>query len=61
MKIKIKKDCQIPLGSGWCFLESGYDEELIIKINEGKEVEVDKIHPYARKLVKQVKQNKKKD
>ena len=43
MKIKIKKDCQIPLGSGWCFLESGYDEELIIKINEGKEVKVDKV------------------
>ncbi len=45
----------IPLGKGWCFLRSGYSEELIKQINEGKEVEVDKIHPLARKLVKQIK------
>ena len=55
MKIKIKKDCEIPLGKGWCFLRSGYDEELIKQINEGKEVKVDKIHPLARNLVKQIK------
>jgi len=55
MKIKIKKGCEIPLGKGWCFLQSGYSEELIKQINEGKEVEVDKIHPLARKLVKQIK------
>ena len=55
MKIKIKKDCQIPEHSGWCFMATGYDEELIKDINEGKEVKVDKIHPLARKLVKQIK------
>jgi hypothetical protein len=55
MKIKIKKDCEIPLSKGWCFLKSGYDEELIKQINEGKEVKVDKIHPLARNLVKQIK------
>tara|TARA_Y100001937_G_C7044666_1_gene296266 strand:- start:687 stop:863 length:177 start_codon:yes stop_codon:yes gene_type:complete len=55
MKIKIKKDCEIPLGKGWCFLRSGYDKELIKQINEGKEVKVDKIHPLARNLVKQIK------
>jgi hypothetical protein len=55
MKIKIKKDCKIPLGKGWCFLHSGYSEELINQINKGEEVEVDKIHPLALKLVKQVK------
>ena len=55
MKIKIKKGCEIPLGKGWWFLRSGYDEELIKQINEGKEVKVDKIHPLARNLVKQIK------
>ena len=55
MKIKIKKGCEIPLGKGLCFLRSGYDEELIKQINEGKEVKVDKIHPLARNLVKQIK------
>lgn len=58
MKIKIKKDCQIPTESGWCFLLSGYSEELIEKINKGEIVEVDKIHPDARELVKQVKNKK---
>tara|TARA_R110000782_G_scaffold70776_3_gene142144 strand:- start:79 stop:252 length:174 start_codon:yes stop_codon:yes gene_type:complete len=56
MKIKIRKDCQLPIKSGWCFKYAGYSEDLIIEINSGKIVEVDKIHPDARELVKQVKE-----
>jgi len=56
MKIKIRKDYQLPIKSGWCFKYAGYSEDLIIEINSGKIVEVDKIHPDARELVKQVKE-----
>lgn len=60
MKIKIKKDCQLPEKSGMCFLNAGYDEDLIKKINSGKVVKVDKIHPDARELVKQIKKSESK-
>jgi len=60
MKIKIKKDCQLPEKSGMCFLNAGYDEDLIKKINSGKVVEVDKIHPDAKELVKQMKKSESK-
>jgi hypothetical protein len=59
MIIKIKKDKKIPTNKGWCFCHYGYDEELINRINNGEEVEVDKIHPLARDLVKQVKEKEK--
>ena len=60
MKIKIKKDCQLPEKSGMCFLNAGYDEDLIKQINSGKVVEVDKIHPDAKELVKQMKKSESK-
>ena len=60
MKIKIKKDCQLPEKSGMCFLNAGYDEDLIKKINSGKVVEVDKIHPDAKELLKQIKKSESK-
>ncbi len=59
MKIKIKKDCQIPEKSGWCFWNYGTDEDLIAKINEGKIVEVDKIPPKAFNYVTEQKKKKK--
>ena len=43
-----------------CFLNAGYDEDLIKKINSGKVVEVDKIHPDAKELVKQIKKSESK-
>lgn len=58
MKIKLKKDCQIPEKSGWCFMKSGYDESIIKDLNEGKTVNVDKIHKQAVDLITKVKKQK---
>lgn len=60
MKIKIKKDCQLPEKSGMCFLNTGYDKSLIKKLNSGKIVEVDRIHPDAKELVNQIKKTESK-
>ena len=43
-----------------CFCKTGYDENLIKEINSGKVVEVDKIHPDAKELVKQIKKSESK-
>ena len=58
MKIKLKKDSQIPQKSGWCFINAGYDEQIIKDLNEGKTVEVDKIHPKAVELISKIKESK---
>lgn len=58
MKIKIKKDCQLPENVGWCFMDSGYDKNLIKQINSGKAVQVDRIHPKAYELVTEIKKKK---
>ena len=33
MKIKLKKDSQIPKKSGWCFMNAGYDKQIIKDLN----------------------------
>lgn len=56
MKIKLKKDKEIPKNSGWCFLKSGFDESIINKLNNGQTVEVDKIHKRAVDFVSTIKE-----
>tara|TARA_R100001086_G_scaffold100629_3_gene50380 strand:- start:177 stop:380 length:204 start_codon:yes stop_codon:yes gene_type:complete len=58
MKIKLKKDKQIPENSGWCFMVSGYDEQIIKDLNNGKTVNVDKIHKKAVDLISEIKKQK---
>ena len=58
MKIKLKKDKQIPENSGWCFMKRGYDEQLIEDLNNGKTVNVDKVHKNAVDLITEVKKQK---
>ena len=41
MKIKIK-DKKKPITQMWCFKFSGYDSEIINKLNSGEDVEVEK-------------------
>ena len=61
MKIKLKdKNKPISLNSGWCFMNTGFDLNVLEKINLGKMVEVDKIPKPASELVEQVKKTKKK-
>tara|TARA_R100000234_G_scaffold97978_1_gene66366 strand:- start:7369 stop:7563 length:195 start_codon:yes stop_codon:yes gene_type:complete len=61
MKIKLKdKEKPISLNSGWCFMNTGFDLNVLEKINLGKMVEVDKIPKPASELVEQVKKTKKK-
>jgi hypothetical protein len=57
IKIELKKDAQIPDGSGWCFTNKGYDESIIKNLNEGKAVMVDKIHPKAVDLINELKES----
>jgi hypothetical protein len=59
MKIKLKKDCQIPEKSGWCFLHTGFDQTIIEKLNNGETVEVDKIHQKSIDLVSKIEKTKK--
>ena len=58
MKIKLKKENKIPANSGWCFMKSGYDEQLIKDLNNGKTVNVDKVHKKAVDLITEVKKQK---
>jgi len=58
MKIKLK-DKPISLKSGWCFLNSGYSNELIEKINSGKQVQVDKIPRPALEYITKIKKGDK--
>ena len=61
MKVKLKdKEKPISLNSGWCFMNTGFDLNVLEKINLGKMVEVDKIPKPASELVEQVKKTKKK-
>jgi hypothetical protein len=54
MKIKLK-DKKNPITAMWCFKYSGYDSEIINKLNSGKEVEVEKIPKPALEFVNEVK------
>jgi len=59
MKIKLKnKENHIPPNSMWCFKHSGYDSDIIEKLNLGESVEVDKIPKPAQEYVKQIKKKK---
>ena len=61
MNIKLKnKEKPISLKSGWCFNNSGFDSDLIEKINSGKQVKVNKIPKPALDYVQVVKQELKK-
>jgi len=42
----------------WCFSYSGYDSEIIKKLNSGESVEADKIPKPAQEYVKQIKSKK---
>tara|TARA_Y100000310_G_C20359902_1_gene658477 strand:+ start:252 stop:443 length:192 start_codon:yes stop_codon:yes gene_type:complete len=60
MIIKIKnKNKPINVSLGWCFKKGAYDEDLIEKINSGKEVEIDFIPFSAEEFVKKVIKRKK--
>ena len=50
MKIKIK-DKKKPITQMWCFKFSGYDSEIIKKLNSGKAVDVEKIPRPALEFV----------
>jgi len=54
MKIKLK-DKKNPITQMWCFNMSGYDSEIINKLNSGKEVEVEKIPKPALEFVTEIK------
>jgi len=54
MKIKLK-DKKNPITQMWCFTMSGYDSEIINKLNSGKEVEVEKIPKPALEFVTEIK------
>ena len=59
MKVKLKnKDNPISLKSGWCFMNSGFDPGIINNINSGKVVEVDRIHPYSKDYLEEIKEQK---
>jgi len=42
----------------WCFSYSGYDSEIIEKLNSGESVDADKIPKPAQEYVKQIKSKK---
>ena len=48
IKLKNKKN---PITQMWCFNMSGYDSDVINKINSGEEVEVEKIPKPALEFV----------
>ena len=52
IKLKNKKN---PITQMWCFNMSGYDSDVIIKLNSGEEVEVEKIPKPALEFVTEVK------
>ena len=54
MKIKLKNK-KNPITQMWCFNMSGYDSDVINKLNSGEEVEVEKIPKPALEFVNQVK------
>jgi len=54
MKIKLK-DKKNPITQMWCFTMSGYDSEIINKLNSGEEVEVEKIPKSALEFVTEIK------
>ena len=54
MKIKLK-DKKNPITQMWCFTMSGYDSNIIDKLNSGEEVEVEKIPKPALEFVKKKK------
>ena len=54
MKIELKNK-KNPITAMWCFRYSGYDPEIINKLNSGKEVEVEKIPKPALEFVNEVK------
>jgi hypothetical protein len=54
MKIKLKNK-KNPITQMWCFTMSGYDSEIINKLNSGKEVEVEKIPKPALEFVTEIK------
>ena len=61
MKIKLKdKENPISLNSGWCFMNTGFDLNILESINSGKMIEVDKIPKPASGLVEEVKKTNKK-
>ena len=52
IKLKDKKN---PITQMWCFTMSGYDSDVINKLNSGEEVEVEKIPKPALEFVTEVK------
>ena len=42
----------------WCFSYSGYDSEIIEKLNSGESVDADKIPKPAQEYVKEIKLKK---
>ena len=54
MKIKLK-DKKNPITQMWCFKYSGYDSEIINKLNSGETVEVEKIPKPALEFVTEIK------
>ena len=54
MKIKLKNK-KNPITQMWCFNMSGYDSEIINKLNSGEEVEVEKIPKPALEFVTEIK------
>tara|TARA_R100000963_G_C4631153_1_gene96219 strand:- start:129 stop:305 length:177 start_codon:yes stop_codon:yes gene_type:complete len=53
MKIKLKNKKNL-ITQMWCFNMSGYDSDIINKLNSGVEVEVEKIPKPALKFVTEV-------
>ena len=54
MKIKLKNK-KNPITQMWCFNMSGYDSDIINKLNSGVEVEVEKLPKPALEFVTEVK------
>jgi len=54
MKIKLKNK-KNPITQMWCFKYSGYDSDVINKLNSGGKVEVEKIPKPALEFVNEVK------
>ena len=54
MKIKLKNK-KNPITQMWCFNMSGYDSDVINKLNSGEEVEVEKIPKPALEFVTEIK------
>ena len=54
MKIKLKNK-KNPITQMWCFNMSGYDSDVINKLNSGETVEVEKIPKPALEFVNEIK------